>query len=127
MSPAFAAPAVGIGLFLSAIAGTARGAMFLFGVVLVLLLATQVGYTALAQSPPDSAYYDALLFLRNLLRAARDALRWVSPLALLSEGLDAALRGNGRELGRYAIVGVAGGAAWLALAGWALRRRGVLP
>ncbi len=127
VSPAFVAPALGIGLFLSAIAGTARGAMFLFGVVLVLLLATQVGYGALAQSPPDSPYYDALLFLRDLLRAARDALRWISPLALLSEGLDAALRANWRELGLYILSGLAGGAVWLALAGWALRRRGVLP
>jgi hypothetical protein len=127
VSPAFVAPALGIGLFLSAIAGTARGAMFLFGVVLVLLLATQVGYGALSQSPPDSPYYDALLFLRDLLRAARDALRWISPLALVSEGLDAALRANWRDLGLHILSGLAGGAVWLALAGWALRRRGVLP
>jgi hypothetical protein len=127
VSPALVAPALGIGLFLSAIAGTARGAMFLFGVVLVLLLATQVGYGALAQSPPDSPYYDALLFLRDLLRAARDALRWISPLALVSEGLDAAMRANWRDLGLHILSGLAGGAVWLALAGWALRRRGVLP
>ena len=127
VSPAFVAPAVGIGLFLSAIAGTARGAMFMFGVIVVVALAIQFGYGALAQSPPDSPYYDALLFLRDLLRAARDALRWISPLALISEGLDAALRDNWRELGRYVVAGLAGGAVWLALAGWALRRRGVLP
>ncbi len=127
VSPAFVAPAVGIGLFLSAIAGTARGAMFTFGVVVVVALAIQFGYTALVQSPPDSPYYDALLFLRDVLRTARDALRWISPLALVGEGLDAALRANWRELGRYVIAGFAGGAVWLALAGWALRRRGVLP
>jgi ABC-type transport system involved in multi-copper enzyme maturation permease subunit len=127
VSPAFVAPAIGIGLFLSAIAGTARGAMFMFGVIVVVALAVQFGYGALVQSPPDSPYYDALLFLRDLLRSARDALRWVSPLALVSEGLDAALRDNWRELGRYVIVGLAGAAVWLALAVWALRRRGVLP
>ena len=127
VSPAFVAPAVGIGLFLSAIAGTARGAMFTYGVVVVVALAIQFGYTALVQSPPDSPYYDALLFLRDVLRAARDALRWISPLARVDEGLDAALRANWRELGRYVIAGLAGGALWLVLAGWALRRRGVLP
>ena len=127
VSPAFVAPAVGIGLFLSAVSGATRGAMFAFGVVVVLLLATQFGYTALVQSPPDSPYYDALLFLRDALRAARDALRWLSPLALVSEGIDAALRANWRELGRYVIAGLAGSAVWLALAAWALRRRGVLP
>ena len=127
VSPALVAPAVGIGLFLSAIAGTARGALFAFGVVLVLMVAIQFGYGALVQSPSDSPYYDALLFLRDLLRSARDALRWISPLALLSEGLDAALRANWRELVLYIASGLVGGAAWLALAGWALRRRGVLP
>ena len=127
VSPAFVAPAIGIGLFLSATAGTARGALFTFGVVLVLLLAIQFGYSALVQSPPDSPYYDALLFLRDLFRTARDALRWVSPLALVGEGLDAALRANWRELALYMLSGLAGGAVWLTLAGWALRRRGVLP
>jgi hypothetical protein len=127
VSPAFILPAVAIGLFISAIAATGRTAMFVFAVTLVLALAVQVGYGALQQVPPASQYYDALLFLRELLRAAREALRWVSPLALLSEGLDAALRANWRELLMLALAGIAGTGVWLALAGWALRRRGVLP
>ncbi|MGH2617482.1 MAG: hypothetical protein ACRDJC_19785, partial [Thermomicrobiales bacterium] len=127
VSPAFVAPAVGIGLFISAIAATSRTAIFLFGVALVLTLAVQLGYSALLQAPPASQYYDALLFLRETLRAAREAMRWVSPLALLSEGLDAALRANWRDVLVYALSGLAGGAVWLGLAVWALWRRGVLP
>ena len=41
--------------------------------------------------------------------------------------IDAALRANWRDLGLHILSGLAGGAVWLALAGWALRRRGVLP
>ncbi len=127
VSPAFIAPAIGIGLVISAIANTSRGAIFLFGAALVLTVGIQLGYSALQGAPPASQYYDALLFLREGMRAAREALRWVSPLALLSEGLDSALRADWRELIVSALAGSGGGAVWLALAGWALRRRGVLP
>ncbi|MBA3451390.1 MAG: hypothetical protein H0T18_09280 [Chloroflexia bacterium] len=126
-SAAFVAPAIAIGLFISAIASTGRAAMFLFAVALVLTVGIQLGYSALQGAPPASPYYDALLFLREALRAAREALRWVSPLALLSEGLDAALRADWRQLIVSAVAGIGGGAVWLTLAWWALRRRGVLP
>ncbi|MBA2598680.1 MAG: hypothetical protein H0V00_18825 [Chloroflexia bacterium] len=127
VSPAFAAPAIAIGLFISAVAGTSRGAMFLFGIAVVLAIGVQIGYSALQGVPPASQYYDTLLFLREVLRAAREALRWVSPLALVSAGLDAALRADWRELLVAALAGIGGSAVWLVLAGWALRRRGVLP
>jgi hypothetical protein len=127
VSPALVAPAIGIGLFISAIASSARGAVFLFATALAFVLAAQVGYSALVQIPPTSRYYDALLFLRELLQLIRDALQWVSPLALLSQGLDAAFRGSWRELLLYVASGIGGAAIWLALAVWALTRRGVLP
>jgi hypothetical protein len=127
MSPALVAPAVGIGLFISAIAPSARSAVFLFAAALALVLATQIGYSALLQIPTTSRYYDALLFLRELLQALREALQWVSPLELLSQGLDAANRASWRELLLYVVSGLAGAAVWLALAVWALGRRGVLP
>ena len=127
VSIAFVAPAVAIGLLISAIAGSSRDAIFLFGIVLVVTVGVQSGYNALQGVAPESPYYDALLFLREVLRAARDALRWISPLALLSEGLDASLRSNWRELAATALSGIAGSAVWLAFGGWALRRRGVLP
>jgi hypothetical protein len=127
VSPALVAPAIGIGLFISAIASSARGAIFVFAAALAFVLAAQVSYSALVQMPPTSRYYDALLFLRELLRFIRDALQWVSPLALLSQGLDAAFRGSWRELLLYVASGIGGAAIWLALAVWALTRRGVLP
>ena len=127
VSPALMAPAVGIGLFISAIAPSGRSAIFLFAAALALLLAAEIGYSALLQVPPTSRYYDALLFLRELLRVIRDALQWVSPLALLSQGLDAAYRVSWRELLLYVASGLAGAVIWMMLAVWALGRRGVLP
>jgi hypothetical protein len=114
-------------LFISAIASSARGAVFLFAAALAVVLAAQIGYSALLQVPPTSRYYDALLFLRELLRVIRETLQWVSPLALLSQGLDAAFRGSWRELMLCVASGVTGAVIWLALAVWALARRGVLP
>jgi hypothetical protein len=127
VSLALVAPAIGIGLFISAIASSARGAVFLFAAALAVVLAAQIGYSALLQIPPTSRYYDALLFLRELLRVIRETLRWVSPLALLSQGLDAAFRGSWRELLLYVASGIGGALIWLSLAVWALARRGVLP
>jgi hypothetical protein len=127
VSPALIAPAIGIGLFISAIASSARGAVFLFAAALAVVLAAQIGYSALLQVPPTTRYYDALLFLREILRVIRETLQWVSPLALLSQGLDAAFRGSWRELMLYVASGVGGAVIWLALAVWALARRGVLP
>ena len=127
VSPALVAPAIGIGLFISAIASSARGAVFLFAAALAVVLAAQIGYSALLQIPPTSRYYDALLFLRELLRVIRETLQWVSPLALLSQGLDAAFRGSWHELLLYVASGVGGAVVWLFLAVWALARRGVLP
>ena len=54
-------------------------------------------------------------------------MQWVSPLALLSQGLDAAFRESWRELLLYVASGIGGAVVWLALAVWALARRGVLP
>jgi hypothetical protein len=127
VSPALVVPAIGIGLLISAIASSARAAVFLFAAALAVVLAAELGHSALLQIPPASRYYDALLFLRELLRVVRDALQWISPLALLSHGLDAALRASWRELLLDVLAGLAGAAIWLGLAVWALRRRGVLP
>jgi hypothetical protein len=126
-APLLLAPAIGIGLFISAIAPTARSAIFLYAAVLAGLIVVQVGYGALLQVPTTSRYYDALLFLREVVRIVREALQWLSPLALLSEGLDAAARANWGELLRHGASAVITGVVWLGLAAWALGRRGVLP
>lgn len=127
VSPIFAAIAVAIGLFISSIAPSSRSAMFFFGATLLVALAVPIGYTTLLSVPPTSRYYDALLFLRELVRLLRDLLNWISPYALLSAALDAALRGNWPDLLGRVVVGLAGCVGWGALAIWALQRRGVLP
>lgn len=126
-SPLLILPAVGIGLFISAIAPSGRSALLLFVIALAFIVAAQIGYSALLHIPPTSRYYDALLFLRETARLLRDGLQWLSPLALLGGGLDAACRGGASDLARHALAGLAGGIGWSALAVWAIRRRGVLP
>ena len=123
----FASVAIAIGLFISTIAASSRSAMFFFGATLLVTLAIPIGYTALLGVPPTSRYYDTLLFLRELVRTLRDLLNWISPYALLSAGVDAAMRASWGDLLQRLAVGVAGGVIWAALAIWGLRRRGVLP
>lgn len=126
-SPIFASVAVAIGLFISTIAASSRSAMFFFGATLIVVLAIPLGYTALLSIPPTSRYYDALLFVRELVRTLRDLLSWVSPYALLSASIDAAMRGNWLDLAQRIVVGILGVIGWGALAIWGLRQRGVLP
>lgn len=123
----FVAAAVALGLFLSTVAPSSRGAMFFFVGMLLLLLAVQLGHSALLNVPPASNYYDTLRFLREALGTIRGVLGWVSPFGLLSEGLDAALRAGWRDLLLRVAAGIAGCAVWLGLAIWGLMRRGVLP
>lgn len=126
-SPAFVAPAIAMGLLISVVAPSTRGAALIFVALLAGIIAVQVGYGALLQIPPSGRYYDALLFLRELLRGGQEALRWISPLALLSEGFDAAYREEWRELVTYVAAGIAGTIVWFAIAVLALGRRGALP
>ena len=126
-SPVFAAVAVALGLCISTIAASSRSAMFFFGATLLVVLAIPIAYTALLSVPPTSRYYDALLFLRDLLRILRDLLSWISPYTLLSAGLDAAMRSNWGDLIWRLVAGAVGCAAWAALAILGLQRRGVLP
>ena len=126
-SPVFAAVAVAIGLCISTIAASSRSAMFFFGATLLVALAIPIAYTALLGVPPTSRYYDALLFLRDLVRMLRDLLSWISPYTLLSAGLDAAMRSNWDDLIQRLVAGVVGCVVWAALAIWGLQRRGVLP
>ena len=127
VAPVFALAAVALGLFISSVASTSRSAMFVFIAVILLALGIQGGYRALLSVPPTSTYYDALLFLRVLLRALSAGLDWVSPIALLSGGLDAVLRASWMDLLLRAAAALIGSAVWLWLAVWGLGRRGVLP
>ena len=126
-APVFAAVAVAIGLCISTLAASSRSAMFFFGATLLVVLAIPIAYSALLSVPPTSRYYDALLFLRDLVRMLRDLLSWISPYTLLSAGLDAAMRSSWGDLIQRLVAGVVGCVVWAALAIWGLQRRGVLP
>ena len=119
--------AVAFGLFLSAAAPSGRAAILLLVAATLLLLIVQGGYAALLNIPPTSRYYDALLFLRVLLRSVHELLLWFSPFRMLDAILDAALRADWTALLQYSGAALAGTAVWLGAAVWALRRRGVLP
>jgi hypothetical protein len=127
IAPVFALPAVALGLFTSSIASTSRSAMFVFIGVVLLVLGVQGGYRALLSVPPTSTYYDALLFLRVLLRVISAGIDWVSPLSLLSGGMDAVLRASWSDVLLRIGAALIGGGVWLWLATWGLNRRGVLP
>jgi hypothetical protein len=126
-APLFALPAVALGLCISSIAASSRSAMFLFVGVVLLVLGLQVGYQVLLSVPPTNRYYDALLFVRDLLRVINDVLGWVSPTALLSAGLDAVQRAGWVDLLLRLAAALIGCGVWLWLAIWGLNRRGVLP
>ena len=119
--------AVAFGLFLSAIAASSRGAVLLLLATAAVLLAVQGGHSALLSVPPTGRDYDALLFLRELLRFANDLLLWVSPIGMLERSLDAALRADLQTMAAVVGTALVSAALWLSLALLAVRRRGVLP
>lgn len=119
--------AVSFGLFISAAAPSGRAAILILIAATFLLVVVQAGYAALLNIPPTSRYYDALLFLRVLLREIHGLLQWVSPFRMLDALLGAALRADWMAVIQFSAVALLGTLAWLAAAVWAIRRRGVLP
>lgn len=122
-----AALAVAFGLSLSAIAGSSRSAVLLLVAATIVVVSVQGGHAALLNVPPTSKYYDALLFLRVLLRNFNVLLGWISPFGMLTHSLDAGLRADWgmafHVIGR-ALVGTL---VWTGLAVYVVRRRGVIP
>ncbi len=122
-----AAVTIAFGLVISTIAPSGRAAVLFLVAAMLALLAIQAGYAALLGLPPTSRFYDALLFLRVLLRNLQELLLYVSPFRLLDAALAAVLRADLVSLGRYLLVALLGTLAWLGVAVLAFRRRGVLP
>lgn len=125
-SPIYAAAAVALGLCISSAAGSSRSAIFFLGAALLAALAIPAGYSALLNIPATGRYYDALLFLRGLLRALRDALGWISPYALIASGLEATVRAGWADAALRLGAAAVGCLAWAWLAIWGLEKRGVL-
>jgi hypothetical protein len=125
-SPVYAAAAVALGLCISAVAASSRSAMFVLGAALIAALAIPAAYTALLGVPATSRYYDALLFLRGVLRTLRDILGWISPFALIASGMEATVRAGWLDTLLRLGAAAAGCVAWSCLAIWGLEKRGVL-
>jgi hypothetical protein len=122
-----AGTSIAFGLFISAAAPSVRAAILILVATLILLLLIQVGYSALLSIPPTNRFYDALLFLRVVLRAVQDFLRWFSPFQMMEAVLDASMRADITALLKHIGAATLVTALWLAAAVWALRRKGVLP
>lgn len=122
-----AALAVSFGLSLSAVAQSSRSAVLLLVGASIVVLSVQGSHAALLNVPPTSKYYDALLFLRVLLRNINVTLGWISPFGMLTHSLDAGLRADWGMALQVIGRALAGTLVWATLAVALVRRRGVLP
>ncbi|MBI3961014.1 MAG: ABC transporter permease subunit, partial [Chloroflexi bacterium] len=114
------------GLLVGAWGRTARTALIIFALVVLLALLIQFGDQAILQlaAQTQANRQDPLLFLRRALELLNGLLLWLSPFAQMSRGMDALLVGDGGRLLLHtgAIVGQA--ALYFAGAVWALKRGG---
>ena len=122
-----AAGSVAFGLFLSTAAPSSRSAILLLVAALFTLLFLQGAYAALVNVPPTARFYDALLFLRVVLRNLQNILSWISPFEMTEILLDAALRGDWVRIILQSGIALLGALLWLIAAIRALSVRGVLP
>lgn len=88
---------VAFGLLVGAWGRTARTALILFALAILLALLIQFGDQAIlslaGQTPANRQ--DPLAFLRAALEGLNDLLLWFSPFAQMSRGMDALLVGDG--------------------------------
>jgi len=117
---------VAFGLLVGAWGRTARTALVLFLLTLLLILAAQFGTPVVEQmaSQTSANRQNSLLFLRTALDGLNGLLLWLSPFAQMSRGMDALLVGNGGQL----LLHTGGLLGQLLLyftgAAWALKRGG---
>ena len=117
---------VAFGLLVGAWGRTARTALVLFLLAVLLVLVAEFGTQAIGQlaSQTPANRQDSLLYLRAVLDGLNGLLFWLSPFAQMSRGMDALLVGEGGRLLLHtgAIVGQA--ILYFAGAVWALKRGG---
>ena len=117
---------VAFGLFVGAWGRTARTALVLFLLAVLLVLVAQFGDQAIGQlaSQTPANRSDSLLYLRAALDGLNGLLLWLSPFAQMSRGMDALLVGDGGRL----LLHTGGLLGQLLLyftgAAWALKRGG---
>lgn len=116
---------VAVGIFLSTFSGRVRTALLLFLGLILIFLVIEVGPDLLALIPYQEDYYNPVLFLQNVLTSLGQLTAWLSPIAFLSQGLEAVRRGS--TLGYLAVVGLTLGYTliFLAFSVATLERKGV--
>lgn len=117
---------VAFGLLVGAWGRTARTALVLFLMALLLALLIQFGDQAIlslaAQTPANRQ--DPLAFLRDALLVLNSLLLWFSPFAQMGRGMDALLVGNGSLLLLHTGAICGQGILYFTGAAWALKRGG---
>ncbi len=91
---------VAFGLLVGGWGRTARTALVLFLLALLLVLVAQFGAPVVEQlaSQTPANRQNSLLFLRGALEGLNALLLWLSPFAQMSRGMDALLVGDGGRL-----------------------------
>lgn len=114
------------GLLVGAWGRTARSALLLFLVAVLLVLLVQFGDQAILQlaAQAQGNRQDPLLFLRRALEGLNGLLLWVSPFAQMSRGMDALLVGDGTGLLLHSGGIAAQTILYFTGAVWALKRGG---
>lgn len=117
---------VAFGLLIGAWGRTARTALSLFLMVVLLALLVQFGDQAILQlaAPSQANRQDPLLFLRAALEVLNGLLLWLSPFAQMSRGMDALLVGDGGRILLHTGGLLGQMALYFAGAVWALKRGG---
>lgn len=116
---------VAFGLALSALAHSTRAAVLLLLVILALLFAAQLAPRVIAGLLPlqNSSLLVYTLPLANLLSAVA---AWLSPLAYLLKGMEAAALTSTSDYLLVVLASLAYSAVFMMLTLWFLKRRGVL-
>jgi len=120
---------VAFSLLVSAATRSARAAVIVFLLAVIVVATVQIGYGVVATTAatPEANRANPLLFLRDVLELLNGIAEWLSPFAYLSRGIDALVVG---DIGGYllaALLAAAATALFLALAVRSLQRRGVRP
>ena len=117
---------VAFGLLVGAWGRTARTALVLFLLAVLLVLVAQFGTPVVEQlaSNTPANRQDSLLFLRTALDGLNGLLLWFSPFAQMSRGMDALLVGDGGRLLLHTGGLLGQMALYFSGAVWALKRGG---
>ena len=127
LSMATASSVVAVGILLSTLNRSVRGALFALLAIVMAFLGIQLGhdYVSGLASGLRRGQTNPLLFLQTILRWLDGAFRWLSPFAHLERGIDALLRGSASEYSLMLGLSLLFTVVAFGLAVRTLRRKGV--